>query len=75
MKRERKLVAFYMDGTLLEGSLIRALAEKFGFAPRLAEIQADRDVPGYRRTGRISSLLRGLGETDIIGAIGGMRMV
>ena len=75
MRKKRKLVAFDMDGTLLEGSLIRLLAEKFGFTGKLEGIQRDSALLGYQKTEKIAALLEGLGELDIIETIGKMGMV
>jgi phosphoserine phosphatase len=55
----RRLAVFDMDGTLLRGRLIFALAEQFGFLP-LLDREVRRVQPPYERTRRIARLLRGL---------------
>ncbi len=69
------MVAFDMDGTLLEESVIRTLAKKFGFASGLSEVQNDSSLLGYQRTQKIAALLRGLDEIDVIETIGKMKMI
>lgn len=75
MKKKRKLVAFDMDGTLLDGSIIRHLAEKFDFTFKLDEIQKDSTLLGYQKSEKIAALLRGLDELDIIATVSKMGMV
>ena len=74
MRTKRKLVAFDMDGTLLEGSLIRQMAEKYGFGSGLDAIQKDHSLLGYQKTEKIAALLAGLGEQDVIETIAKMGM-
>jgi len=54
-----KLVAFDMDGTLLAGRLIFALANRFGFTKKLETIM-EGSGPEYEKTKRIASLLEGI---------------
>lgn len=64
-----------MDGTLLDGSLIRDLAEHFDFTRDLYDIQKDSNLFGYRKTEKIAALLKGLNELDIIETMSKMKMV
>jgi phosphoserine phosphatase len=75
MKKNKKLIVFDMDGTLLDGSLIHNLAEGFDFTDSLHDIQKDPNLFGYQKTEKITSLLKGLDEVDIIEAISKMKMV
>lgn len=75
MRKNRKLIAFDMDGTLLDGSLISSLAEKFDFVQELHGIQRDSSLLGYQRTEKIASLLKGLSELDIIETVSKMSTV
>jgi len=55
-----KLVVFDMDGTLLAGRLIFALANRFGFTKKLETIM-EGSGPEYEKTRCIASLLEGIG--------------
>lgn len=54
-----KLVVFDMDGTLLAGRFIFALANRFGFTKKLETIM-EGSGPEYEKTKRIASLLEGI---------------
>jgi phosphoserine phosphatase len=58
------LAAFDMDGTLIDGRLVFALAEKFDLAPKVREIQASGKL-GNVQTKEIADLFAGLTEKDI----------
>lgn len=75
MKKNKKLIALDMDGTLLDGSLIHNLAENFDFTSDLYEIQKDPNLLGYQKTEKIAALLKGFNELDIIETISKMKIV
>ncbi|MGI0102933.1 MAG: HAD-IB family phosphatase [Nitrosotalea sp.] len=75
MKKNKKLIALDMDGTLLDGTLIRNLAKDFDFTDDLYEIQKDPNLLGYQKTEKIAALLKGFNELDIIETISKMKMV
>lgn len=75
IKERRKLVAFDMDGTLLNGRLISSLAEKFGFSDSLGQIEKDSSLLGYDKTKRIASLLTGISQKDILYEVGKLGLV
>lgn len=75
MKRERKLIAFDMDGTLLEGRTIQVMAERHGFTEDLVEIQKDSSLQGFQKSEKIASLLKGLHQDEIVKVISNMKTV
>lgn len=74
-ENKKKIVAFDMDGTLLDGRVIQALAERFNFTSQLYKIQNDHSLAGYERSEKIAVLLKGLAEVDIIDTVSKMKMV
>lgn len=59
------LVAFDMDGTLLDGRVIYSVGIKFGFLNKIEEIIKSPIFP-YERSLRIAGLLKGLPVQEII---------
>jgi phosphoserine phosphatase len=66
---KRLLIAFDMDGTLIDGRLVFAVAEKFGLSDKVREIQENRKLHGYEQSIIIARLFKGLSATDIIRGI------
>lgn len=64
-----KLVAFDMDGTLIQGRLIEVISRKFKLTDRVSSIQSDPSLLGYQKTQVIASLLKGIKEREIIDSI------
>lgn len=64
----QRLAAFDMDGTLIQGRLVFALADRFGLSGRVREIQAG-GAPGYEQTKAIAALFAGLTKQDLESAI------
>lgn len=64
------LAAFDMDGTLLAGRLVFALAERAGLDGRVKAIQADSALANFEKTERIAALFAGLVRRDLVSAIG-----
>ncbi len=63
-----KLAAFDMDGTLIEGRLVFALADRFGLSDKVREIQVS-GMAGHEQTKAIAALFVGLEKKDIESAI------
>lgn len=59
-----RLAAFDMDGTLIDGRLVFALADRFDLALKVREIQAS-GKPGSHQTKDIAKLFAGLTEKDM----------
>ena len=64
-----KLVAFDMDGTLIQGRLIEVISRKFGITDRVSSIQSDPSLLGYQKTLLIASLLKGIDEKEIVESV------
>jgi phosphoserine phosphatase len=58
-----------MDGTLLAGRLVFALAERAGLDDRVRDIQADAGLANFEKTKMIAALFAGLYRRDIMSAI------
>ena len=63
-----KLAAFDMDGTLLQGRLVFALADRFGLSDKVRAIQS-AGAAGHEQTKAIAALFAGLSEKDVESAI------
>jgi phosphoserine phosphatase len=64
----RKLAAFDMDGTLIAGRLVFALADRFGLSGKVRAIQSS-GMAGHEQTRAIAALFSGLTRRDIESAI------
>ena len=62
------LAAFDMDGTLTQGRLVFALADRFGLAEKVREIQGTK-MEGHLQTKAIAALFSGITETDLERAV------
>ena len=62
------LAAFDMDGTLTQGRLVFALAERFGLAEKVREIQGSK-VEWHLQTKTIAALFSGITKTDLENAV------
>ncbi|MEW6605621.1 MAG: HAD-IB family phosphatase [Thermoproteota archaeon] len=69
-----KLAAFDMDGTLIHGRLVFALADRVGLSDRVKAIQAS-GMAGHAQTKAIAALFAGLGKKDIESAIESIPLV
>lgn len=58
-----------MDGTLLDGRLVFALAERFGLDGKVRQVQADGKLANYEKTMAIAALFAGLSRRDVVAAI------
>ena len=58
-KLATRLVAFDMDGTLLDGRVIYRVGKKFGFTSKIDDIVKDSKF-AYTRSRRIAKLLKGI---------------
>jgi phosphoserine phosphatase len=63
-----RLAAFDMDGTLIQGRLVHALAGNFGLSDKVEAIRSS-GMPGYEQTTTIASLFAGLTKKDLQAAI------
>ena len=64
-----KLAAFDMDGTLIQGRLVFALADRFGISDEVSKIQACTLMAGHEKTKAIAALFAGLTKEDVESAI------
>jgi phosphoserine phosphatase len=64
-----KLVAFDMDGTLIQGRLIEVISRRFKLTDRVSSIQSDPSLLGYQKTRLIASILKGIRERDVVDSI------
>ncbi|OHE52062.1 MAG: hypothetical protein A3K61_05810 [Thaumarchaeota archaeon RBG_16_49_8] len=60
-----KLIAFDMDGTLLEGRVIYSLGQRFGFTSKIEDITKSSRI-AHERSRRIAKLLRGIRVSEFI---------
>ncbi|HET7284725.1 MAG TPA: hypothetical protein VFI70_08570 [Nitrososphaeraceae archaeon] len=76
-KRSEKhlLIAFDMDGTLLDGRLVFALADRFGLSDKVREIQNNILLPGYEQSRKIARLFKGLDQQDVRNAIENIKLM
>ena len=54
-----KLAAFDMDGTLIQGRLVFALADRFGISDEVSKIQACTLMAGHEKTKAIARTICG----------------
>jgi phosphoserine phosphatase len=64
-----RLAAFDMDGTLIQGRLVFALADRFGLSDKVRCIQTGTPMAGHDQTKAIASLFAGLTKKDVESAI------
>jgi phosphoserine phosphatase len=64
----QRLAAFDMDGTLIQGRLVFALADRFGLSDKVRKIQLG-GMAGYEQTRAIAALFAGLTKKDLESAI------
>src|SRR5437868_7405264 len=69
-----RLAAFDMDGTLIGGRLVFALAERFGLSGKVVTIQSS-GIAGYDQTRVIAALFAGLTKKDVETAIESIPLV
>jgi phosphoserine phosphatase len=58
-----------MDGTLIQGRLVFALADRFGLSDKVRSIQTCTPMAGHEQTKAIAALFAGLSEKDVESAI------
>jgi phosphoserine phosphatase SerB len=68
VRQPRKMIVFDMDNTLLQGSFIRAAAERFGFTRELNDILA-QPKSNYIKTQKIARLLEGHSFAELINVV------
>lgn len=69
MTNKTKLVAFDMDGTLIQGRLIEVLSQKYQLSNKVKFIQNDKSLLGYQKTETIAKLLAGIRVEDVVQSI------
>jgi phosphoserine phosphatase len=62
------LAAFDMDGTLTQGRLVFALADRFDLSQKVRDIQS-RGQEGHLQTREIAALFSGIGKSDLVSAV------
>ncbi|MGH9922866.1 MAG: HAD family hydrolase [Nitrososphaerales archaeon] len=65
---DKKLVAFDMDGTLINGRLVFVLGDRFGVSDVVKTIMSKR-IAGHKKSEEIAKLWKGLKPDDIAEAI------
>jgi len=65
---KKKLVAFDMDGTLINGRLVFALGDKLGVSDKIRKI-INKKILDYRKSIEIAKLWNGLTPDDIVKTI------
>jgi phosphoserine phosphatase SerB len=66
---QRFLVAFDMDGTLVDGRLVFAVADRLGLSDKVRQIQENPTLLGYEQSESIARLFKGLSANYITEAI------
>ena len=69
MMLSSNLAAFDMDGTLIQGRLVFALADRFDLSDKVRSIQSHRLMVGHKQTKAIAALFAGLTTEDLESAI------
>ena len=69
MMLSSNLAAFDMDGTLIQGRLVFALADRFDLSDKVRSIQSHRLMVGHEQTKAIAALFAGLTTKDVESAI------
>jgi phosphoserine phosphatase len=62
---KRLLIAFDMDGTLIDGRVVFAVGDRFGLSDKVREIQGNHILHGYEQSRSIARLFKGLSANDI----------
>lgn len=75
MSEKHLLIAFDMDGTLLDGRLVFALADRFGLSDKVREIQNNILLPWYEQSRKIARLFKGLDQQDVRNAIENIKLM
>ncbi|HEV3433668.1 MAG TPA: HAD-IB family phosphatase [Nitrososphaera sp.] len=63
------IAAFDMDGTLIQGRLVFALADRFDLTEKVRSIQSRPQITGHEQTKAIAGLFSGLTKKDLEYAI------
>jgi phosphoserine phosphatase SerB len=69
MMLSSNLAAFDMDGTLIQGRLVFALADRFDLSDKVRSIQSQGIMAGHEQTKAIAALFSGLTTKDLESAI------
>ena len=69
MMLSSNLAAFDMDGTLIQGRLVFALADRFDLSEKVRSVQSGRLMAGHEQTKKIAALFAGITAKDLESAI------
>src|SRR5690242_4133831 len=72
---QRLLVAFDMDGTLVDGRLVFAVADRLGLSDKVRQIQENPTLLGYQQSQNIARLFKGISINDISEGIESLRLI
>lgn len=70
----KKLIAFDMDGTLINGRLVFALSDKLGVSSTVRKIMS-KEILGHVKSTEIAKLWKGLTPDDIVKTIAGIPLM
>src|SRR5215207_287199 len=73
MMLSSNLAVFDMDGTLIQGRLVFALADRFDLSDKVRSIQSHRLMAGHEQTKAIAALFAGLTTKDLESAIAALK--
>ncbi len=74
VERRRAVVAFDMDGTLLNGRLVFALADRCNVREQVISIMSDTSMYGYEKSSAIARLWKGLSKDDVLEALSSIEL-
>ncbi len=72
---QRLLVAFDMDGTLVDGRLVFAVADRLGLSDKVRQIQENPALLGYQQSQNIARLFKGISVNEISEGIESLRLI
>ncbi|MFN4336984.1 MAG: HAD family hydrolase [Candidatus Nitrosocaldus sp.] len=73
-ERRRAVVAFDMDGTLLNGRLVFALADRCNVREKVISIMSNTSMYGYEKSIAIARLWKGLSKDDVLEALSSIEL-
>ncbi|MEE8133115.1 MAG: HAD family phosphatase [Nitrososphaerales archaeon] len=70
----KKLVAFDMDGTLINGRLVFAIGDKYGVSDKIREIMV-KNIDGHEKSTEIAQLWKGINASEVTEAVKGISIM